>query len=71
MSHESVIAARPDVVILTNYNLAEAMARREWRALPAVVRGQVFEVVPDILVRPGPRLIDGLETLETIFRAAK
>lgn len=71
VSHESVVAARPSIVILTAYNLAEATARREWRALPAVVKGQVYEVLPDILVRPGPRLIDGLEALEAIFRSAK
>ena len=71
VSHESVIAARPGVVILTAYNRAEAMGRREWRTLPAVAKEQVYEVVPDILVRPGPRLVDGLEALEALFRAAK
>ncbi len=34
---------------------------------PGRVRGAVYELVPDLLVRPGPRLVDGLEALAAIF----
>lgn len=71
ISSESVIAARPNVIILTAYNRSEVMGRREWRQVPAIVREQVYEIVPDLLVRPGPRLIDGLEALADIFSKAK
>ena len=71
VSHESVITARPNVVILTSYNRDEVMARSHWRTVPALVTGQVYEVLPDLLVRPGPRLIDGLELLAQLFSEAR
>ncbi len=71
ISPETVISAHTDVVILTCFNRAEVMARHEWRKVPAIVQGRVFEVHPDLMVRPGPRLVDGLETLAGLFIGAK
>ncbi|MFY9135933.1 MAG: cobalamin-binding protein [Bacillota bacterium] len=67
ISPELVVASKPDVIILTCFNKAEVMARPAWQKIPAVVRGAVYELVPDLLVRPGPRLVDGLEALAAIF----
>jgi iron complex transport system substrate-binding protein len=66
-STEMVLARAPQFIILTCFNKAEVMARREWRRAPAVITGKVYEVHPDILVRPGPRLVEGLEVLAAIF----
>ncbi|HNU95161.1 MAG TPA: cobalamin-binding protein [Bacillota bacterium] len=71
ISPETVISAHTDVVILTCFNRAEVMARHEWRKVPAIVQGRVFEVHPDLMVRPGPRLVDGLETLAGLFAGAQ
>ncbi|MGE5592778.1 MAG: ABC transporter substrate-binding protein [Betaproteobacteria bacterium] len=66
-SAEAVIERDPDVVILTNFNKAEALARRAWQGISAYKAGRVYEVNPDLLVRPGPRLVDGLETLAALL----
>ncbi len=71
ISPETVISAHTDVIILTCFNRAEVMARREWRKVPAVAEGRVFEIHPDLIVRPGPRLVDGLEALACLFAGAQ
>jgi len=71
ISPETVISAHTDVIILTCFNRAEVMARHEWRKVPAIVQGRVFEVHPDLMVRPGPRLVDGLEALARLFASGQ
>ncbi len=67
ISPETVISAHTDIIVLTCFNRAEVMARHEWRKVPAVAEGRVFEIHPDLMVRPGPRLVDGLEALARLF----
>lgn len=62
-SEELVIQRNPEVIILTCFNRAEAMKRESWKSLSAMKTGRVYEVNPDIYVRPTPRLADGLEQL--------
>lgn len=62
-SPELVIQRNPEVILLTCYNKAEVLRRKAWQGIAAVKAGRVFEVNPDIFVRPGPRLIDALEEL--------
>lgn len=62
-SEEMVIQRNPEVVILTCFNRAEVMKRESWKGLSAMKTGRVYEVNPDIYVRPTPRLADGLEQL--------
>ena len=71
ISPETVISSHTDIIILTCFNRDEVMARHEWRRVPAVASGRVFEVHPDLMVRPGPRLVDGLEALASIFHPAR
>ncbi len=66
-SSEAVIAENPDLILLTNFNRAEAMARKAWAQLSAVKAGNVVEFNPDLLVRACPRLIDGLEMLAKLI----
>ncbi|MDD4793602.1 MAG: cobalamin-binding protein [Firmicutes bacterium] len=67
ISPELVIASKPDVIILTCFNKAEVMERIAWQRTPALINDVVYEFVPDLLVRPAPRLVDGLEGLAAIF----
>ncbi|MBE3576383.1 MAG: cobalamin-binding protein [Limnochordales bacterium] len=64
---EWVLARNPQVIILTLRNKSEVLARPGWNLLEAVRTGRVFEVVPDPLVRTGPRLVDGLEQLARLL----
>ena len=74
---EEVIAAQPDVIIVSpcGYNAEQARAEyrsitfpREWHEMPAVRNNQVYCVDANAYFsRPGPRLITGLEVLAKLF----
>lgn len=66
VSVEAVLAARPDVIVAG----ADAGRRppwlddwRRWPTLPAVAHGQLHAVDADLLHRPGPRFVDGVDGL--------
>jgi iron complex transport system substrate-binding protein len=60
VSLESVVARRPDVIVLpvgANLPGRDVLASRAgWRDLPAVREGRVVEIEADLLARPGPDL---------------
>lgn len=61
----------PEMIITTyGYYIEEpikgVLQREGWEEVPAVKNKQVFNVENDLVSRPGPRLIDGLETLASI-----
>jgi iron complex transport system substrate-binding protein len=65
-SEESAVAARPDAIILPtggSMGAANSDVAAGLRRAPAVINGKVIKIDGDLLVRPGPRAIDGLETL--------
>ena len=65
-SEESALAARPDVIVLpVGGAMGEANAEPSaaLRNSPAVASGRVFRIYGDLLSRPGPRLVDGLEQM--------
>jgi iron complex transport system substrate-binding protein len=65
-SNESALAAKPDAIILptggsmgsANSTVAEAL-----RNSPAALSGRVYKINDDLLARPGPRVVDGLEQM--------
>lgn len=71
MSLEALLAVDPDIIILADapYGVTpESVAQREgWRALTAVQEGRVYPFDPYLLSVPGPRLVQGLETLAVLF----
>jgi iron complex transport system substrate-binding protein len=40
---------------------------RKYETIPAVKNGRIYQVNPDILLRAGPRIVDGLEELHRLF----
>jgi iron complex transport system substrate-binding protein len=67
---EAILGGRPDVILLMNVEsepgrgLARLRARPGWAALEAVRQGRIVDSIhADLLSRPGPRLVDGLEAL--------
>ncbi|HYG43615.1 MAG TPA: ABC transporter substrate-binding protein [Bordetella sp.] len=66
VSLESVLAARPDAVLVGTVAPGDTQASRQaWRqhGLPAALRGRVYGLDADSLYRPGPRLVDAAEQL--------
>jgi iron complex transport system substrate-binding protein len=75
LSLEAVIARRPDVIVLPrsqSYSPSLDDFRRlaGWRDLEAVKQGRVYWV-PDMIVRPSPRLVDALEEVARLLHPAQ
>ena len=65
-SQEAAVAAQPDAIVLPtggSMGAANADVAAGLRKAPAVLNSKVFKIDGDLLVRPGPRAIDGLEQL--------
>ncbi len=67
LSAEAVVAADPDVILLADHGAgvtpAQVAARPGWADVAAVRAGRIVPLNPDLVARPGPRLVDGLEAI--------
>lgn len=67
LTQEAIIAANPKVIVLADeafgVTIDSVKARPGWGAIDAVKNNQVFAVDPNIISRPGPRIVDALETI--------
>jgi iron complex transport system substrate-binding protein len=72
LSLEQVVAADPAFIILGDsmWGVTPEMvaARPGWQDLSAVKNGQVYPFDDNLVSRPGPRLVDGLEALAKLLR---
>jgi iron complex transport system substrate-binding protein len=72
---EAVLAAKPDAIIAgaepgTRPTWLDAW--RRWKEIPAVAHDRLYVVEADLLHRPGPRFVDGVDALcATIDRARR
>lgn len=69
---EEVIARNPDVIVslygAMHYATLEDFRRRPgWDRIAAVSRGAVYLLDENLFVRPGPRIVDGLELLAKVL----
>jgi iron complex transport system substrate-binding protein len=71
LSQEAIIEADPEVIILADTAGGESVeavkARPGWGGISAVASDRIYSVDPDIVSRPGPRLVDALQTLAQIL----
>jgi iron complex transport system substrate-binding protein len=68
VSQEQVLALQPEVIIITSMDRGGAFEGvkagwERWETLPAVRDHRIFLVDSDLVDRPSPRLMDGLELL--------
>ncbi len=68
LDQEAVIAANPDVIVLTYGDYVEnavqqVLSREGWQDMNAIKNEQVVDVNSDTVTRPGPRLVEGVEEL--------
>lgn len=70
ISLETALACRPEVILLAGPRRDAILNDPRWRNTPAVQRGRVYEVNPDIYLRESPRLIDALEQLASLLLAS-
>ena len=66
---ESVIDSNPDVILLAfeGSNPVSVYQLAGWSAVSAIKNRKVFQIDPDIISRPGPRIIDALEQIAKIL----
>lgn len=72
ISQEELIVQNPDIILLGdalygNIQPEQVAARPGWNAINAVKNKQVFAFNDDLVSRPGPRMIDGLEALAKVI----
>ncbi len=67
MSAEAIIEADPEVIVLADEGAGETpdtvRARPGWNSISAVQNDRIYVIDPDIISRPGPRLVEALRTL--------
>lgn len=73
---ESIISANPQYIILTEDpmyggNVNAVYQRTNWSAIDALKMHQVYRINSNIIGRPGPRLVEGLQCLAQILHPDK
>jgi iron complex transport system substrate-binding protein len=67
LSAEVIVARNPEVIVLADeaagVTPAQVKARPGWSVIDAVRNDRICAVNPDIVSRPGPRIVEALETL--------
>ena len=67
LSAEAVVAANPEVILLVDHGAGvtpeQVASRPGWQYVSAVVQHRIVTIDPDLVTRPGPRLVDGLEAI--------
>jgi len=72
ISLEQLIYQDPDIIVLGSNKYggqtkSTVLERPGWETLKAVRTGQIYEFDDDLVSRPGPRIVIGLETLANII----
>ena len=72
LSLEEIVLANPSVIILGDsmwgVTPESVLARPGWETIPAVQSNSIFPIDDNLISRPGPRLVDGLEQLAKLLR---
>ncbi|HEY8414627.1 MAG TPA: cobalamin-binding protein [Thermaerobacter sp.] len=68
ISLETVVEKDPQVIIVpqslkNSYDELKAGKRKGWEGITAVREGRVYSIDDNIITRPGPRLVEGLEQI--------
>ena len=71
-SIENVLIKEPDIIIITSMNPKKdykGLMRKwsKWDSIPAVKRGKVFVIDSELVDRPSPKIIEGLEEIARII----
>ena len=69
---EEILKRAPEVIILTSMNASANYEKvlqdwSRWRTIPAVKNGRIHLIDSDLIDRPSPRIIDGLEEMARIL----
>jgi iron complex transport system substrate-binding protein len=73
---EEILKRSPDVIIISSMNPNGDYQKilqewNQWKTIPAVKNGRIHIIDSDLLDRPSPRIIDGLEELARVLHPWK
>lgn len=68
VSEETILSRNPDVIILPYGDVSECANRSGWKYLSAVKKNKIFNVNDDVFSRPGPRIVEAVETLSSLLK---
>jgi len=72
LSLEQIVASNPSVIILGDaiwgVTPESVVERPGWETIPAVQSNSIYPIDDNLISRPGPRLVDGLEQLTKLLR---
>ncbi len=74
MSEEEILTRDPEVIIAPGYlegDVKEYTEKDSWENITAVEKEQVHFVDGDVMSRPGPRIVEGQETLVEIIERSE
>jgi iron complex transport system substrate-binding protein len=74
-STEEVLGANPEIIIISQGSMSQACGltptvikqRIGWGEIPAVLNDELYEIDENIVIRPGPRIVDGLEAFAKVI----
>ena len=71
ISLEQIVVSNPSIILLGDsmwgVTAESVLARPGWETIEAVKSKQIFPIDDNLISRPGPRLIDGLEQLANLL----
>lgn len=70
LSSEAIVEANPDVILMADAAFVDPAGvpqRAGWSGITAVVEGRIHPVDGDIMSRPGPRIVQGIEDLAKLL----
>jgi len=75
LTQEEILDRDPEVIVLADADAGESAetvkARPGWSAISAVKNDRIYVVDPDLISRPNPRVVDGLEELARVLYPEK
>ncbi|HSM71514.1 MAG TPA: ABC transporter substrate-binding protein, partial [Anaerolineales bacterium] len=71
LSLEQIVSANPSVIVLGDaiwgVTPESVLERPGWESIEAVKSNNIFSIDDNLISRPGPRLVDGLEQLAILL----
>jgi iron complex transport system substrate-binding protein len=71
ISLEQIVLSNPSIILLGDsmwgVTVESVVARPGWEKIAAVTSNQIFPIDDNLISRPGPRLVDGLEQLAKLL----
>lgn len=70
LTEELILYANPEIIITSSMNVdtpEKIMQRQNWQNIDAIRERKVYSVDDNIISRPGPRIVEGLELLAKLI----